>query len=178
MRRTIQSLTKPLGCMKSFKPPTALESQHEATSETWAFHPSSPTAATTKTNPLRQNVSPAENVTDIHTLAEFNELISKNPYVAVQAHAVWCGPCKAISPVYNKHAEVFANQGVTFARFDTDDVEDLAKELGIRSIPAFFFFENGEKSDSLTGANPSALEKHVKILAEKAGPVLSTNEDF
>ncbi|KAL7946972.1 thioredoxin M-type [Trichoderma barbatum] len=120
-------------------------------------------------------------VIDIKTKAQFDELTKTTPFVALQAHATWCGPCKAISPMFNKHAETLAiPEKYTFARFDTDEVPDLAFELGIRSIPAFFVFENGEKSETLTGANPPALQKLTASIAEKAkaGGELNTNEEF
>ena len=108
-------------------------------------------------------------VRDIKTVAEFKQLVESTPYVAIQAHAEWCGPCKAMTPIFDKAA---TDNGVeskyAFARFDTDEVSDLAQEFGIRSIPAFFFFENGEKVDNLSGANPPALNKLVATYAEKA----------
>ncbi|KYK56581.1 thioredoxin M-type [Drechmeria coniospora] len=108
-------------------------------------------------------------VIDITSKAQFDSLIKDNPYVAVQAHAEWCGPCKAISPMFKKHAENFTLPSrYVFARFDTDEVRDLAQELGIRSIPAFYFFEKGEKAANLAGANPTALLKQVEEYAEKA----------
>ncbi|KAM5354037.1 hypothetical protein ACJ41O_000687 [Fusarium nematophilum] len=108
------------------------------------------------------------NVTDIKTKAQFDELIKSTPYVVLQAHATWCGPCKAISPLFNKHADALSVPSkYAFARFDTDDVPDLAFELGIRSVPAFFFFENGDKDETVNGAVPPALKKAVEARAEK-----------
>ncbi|CAM1509784.1 Fc.00g001190.m01.CDS01 [Cosmosporella sp. VM-42] len=108
-------------------------------------------------------------VTDIKTTQEFYKLIEDVPYVAIQAHATWCGPCKAIAPFFDKHAAALADpKTYAFARFDTDEVPDLAQELGIRSIPAFFFFEDGNKADNLGGANPPALKKVVEEYREKA----------
>lgn len=108
-------------------------------------------------------------VQSITTKAQFDELIEKTPHVVLQATASWCGPCKAITPLYNKHADTLSiPDRYAFARFDTDDVPDLAFELGIRTIPAFFFFENGDKANTVAGANPPLLKKAVEEVGEKA----------
>ena len=44
-----------------------------------------------------------------------------------------------------------------FAKFDVDALPDLAQELGVRAMPTFYFFKDGEKVDSFAGANPPAL---------------------
>ncbi|KAI9896120.1 hypothetical protein N3K66_009020 [Trichothecium roseum] len=116
-------------------------------------------------------------VVDITSLSQFKDLVNSKPFVALQATATWCGPCKAISPFFVKHSDEHTSDKYVFARFDTDDVADLAQELGIRSIPAFFIFEDGEKADNLNGANPPALAKLTAEYGEKA-KALSTSEDF
>ncbi|QPC77187.1 hypothetical protein HYE68_007939 [Fusarium pseudograminearum] len=107
-------------------------------------------------------------VVDITSKAQFDELVKKTPYVALQAHASWCGPCKAISPIFKKQADQHTSEKFAFAKFDTDDVPDLAFELGIRSIPAFFFFENGDKDSDLLGAVPPKLTAAISGYADKA----------
>jgi thioredoxin 1 len=108
-------------------------------------------------------------VVEITTKAQFDALLLSSPYVALQAHASWCGPCKAISPFFAKHAtQLSVPDSYTFAKFDTDEVPDLAFDLGIRSIPAFFFFENGDKAHTVQGANPAALKKTIDDVAAKA----------
>ena len=41
-------------------------------------------------------------------------------------------------------------------------------ELDIPAIPASFFFEHGEKTNTFTGANPQALHEAVSELSSKA----------
>lgn len=108
-------------------------------------------------------------VVQITSKAQFDTLIQSTPYVAVQASASWCGPCKAISPMFVKHSDALGVENqYAFAKFDTDDVPDLAFELGVRSLPTFYFFEQGTKADySVTGANPPALKKTVEEVADK-----------
>lgn len=119
-------------------------------------------------------------VVDIKTKDEFDSLVKSTPYVALQAHAPWCGPCKTIAPFFTRHA---ASQSVpqkyTFARFDTDEVPDLAYELNIRSIPAFYFFEKGDRASKLdvAGTSPPALKKSVDECYAKAQAKPSTARD-
>ncbi|RGP79213.1 thioredoxin 1 [Fusarium longipes] len=115
-------------------------------------------------------------VTEIKTKAQFDELVKTTPYVALQAHAAWCGPCKAISPIFKKQAEKHTSEKFAFAKFDTDDVPDLAHELGIRSIPAFFFFEDGDKAGDLVGAVPPKLIAALDGYADKAKGGAATEE--
>lgn len=46
---------------------------------------------------------------------------------------------------------------VYFAKFDVDALPDLAQELGIRAMPTFVIFKNGDKADEFVGANPPGL---------------------
>lgn len=108
-------------------------------------------------------------VVDIKTKAQFDELLKSSSLVSLQAHAEWCGPCKAISPFFEKHATAAAiPDKYTFARFDIEEVPDLSQELGIKSIPAFFFFENGTLEENIVGTKPADLKKAVDGFAAKA----------
>jgi len=54
---------------------------------------------------------------------------------------------------------------VHFTKVDVDDVPDLAQELGIRAMPTFLIFKDGEKFKEVVGANPIALEAAIKEAA-------------
>lgn len=49
-----------------------------------------------------------------------------------------------------------------FYKLDVDEVPDVAQELGIRAMPTFLLFRNGEKIAEVVGANPKALEAAIK----------------
>jgi thioredoxin 1 len=50
---------------------------------------------------------------------------------------------------------------VHFIKLDVDEVPDVAQELGIRAMPTFLIFKNGEKVGEVVGANPPALKAAI-----------------
>ena len=54
---------------------------------------------------------------------------------------------------------------IAFAKFDVDQLPELAQELRIKAMPTFTFFKDGKQVDEFVGANPPALkallEKHT-----------------
>ncbi|KAF4968010.1 hypothetical protein FSARC_4571 [Fusarium sarcochroum] len=108
-------------------------------------------------------------VIDLKSEAQFAELISKIPYVIVQAYAPWCPPCRTISPVYDKYSDTYSQpEKCLFTRLNIDDCDELASELGIRSMPAFYFLRNGDKVGNIVGADQSALKELVQAFSNEA----------
>ena len=54
--------------------------------------------------------------------------------------------------------ETALSQAIEFVKFDVDELPDLTADLGVRAMPTFFVFKNGDKVDELVGANPQALQ--------------------
>lgn len=74
---------------------------------------------------------------------EFNELIKGDKPVVCDFFAIWCGPCKMLSPVMEKTAESFKDKAV-FVKVDVDKCPELAVRYGVMSIPLVAVFKNGE----------------------------------
>jgi len=91
----------------------------------------------------------------IESLPEFYQIINKDRPAVVDFWATWCGPCKAIAPVFDRLSEEMTN--VDFYKVDVDDQEDVAQEAGVRMMPTFLVFKGGIKVDSTMGADPQAL---------------------
>lgn len=107
-------------------------------------------------------------VIEVKSLEHFNKLISENPKVAVDFKAVWCGPCKVISPVFKKLAEEHKDS-VVFLEVDVDTVGPVAQEYKIMAMPTFKFFLNGKEQEdkAIQGANKVVLTETVKKLADE-----------
>lgn len=77
--------------------------------------------------------------------------------------AEWCGPCKAISPHIERLSE--EHQNVKFFKVDVDQLSEVAAENGISAMPTFLFFKNGEKVETVRGANPPAITAALSKVA-------------
>jgi len=107
-------------------------------------------------------------VHNIRSKEEFATTINSNKIVIVDAFATWCGPCKVIAPqIVNWSEDPRFSDKVYFAKFDVDELPELAQELGIRAMPTFTFFVDGKKADEFVGANPQAL---LQVLEKQVLP--------
>ena len=78
------------------------------------------------------------------------EVKESNKVVLVDFYADWCGPCKMMSPIVDKIAEEIGEQAKV-CKLNVDDVQDIAFEYNVMSIPTLIIFKNGEVFDTLVG---------------------------
>ena len=86
--------------------------------------------------------------------------------------APWCGPCRAIAPVFAALAAQHAGPGVAFVKIDVDENEVTAAQLGVRGVPAFFFLVDGRAVHSFAGPDSAQLRAVVEALAGEELPPL------
>lgn len=89
----------------------------------------------------------------VATVATFKDIIFGPKPVMVDFWAVWCGPCRMLSPTVDELAETYADK-IDVVKCNVDDCQEIAMEYGIRSIPTLLFFKNGEVVDRSVGAVP------------------------
>lgn len=65
--------------------------------------------------------------------------------------AAWCGPCKAMAPVFEQAAARLEPR-VRLAKIDTDRDQTLSAQLGIRGIPTLILFSGGREIARSSGA--------------------------
>ena len=87
--------------------------------------------------------------------------------MVLDCFATWCGPCKAIAPKIVQMSHEHPN--VKFFKLDVDEVPETAQELGIRAMPTFLIFRDGEKVGEVVGAQAAAIKAAVEE-AERGVP--------
>ena len=63
--------------------------------------------------------------------------------------AVWCGPCRVLTPVMNEIKSNFSN--VKFEEYDIDEYSDITEEYGVRSVPTVIIVKDGIEVNRFTG---------------------------
>ncbi len=90
------------------------------------------------------------------TKANFeDEVLNSKVPVLVDFWAVWCGPCKMVSPVVAKLGEKHAGK-LKVGKVNVDEQMELAEKYNISSIPTLTLFKDGQVVDQKIGALPMA----------------------
>lgn len=104
-----------------------------------------------------------QTLTKKNSEAEFNEKVKNSTgLVVVDCYATWCGPCRAIAPRVAQLS--IEHSAAKFYQIDVDELSNVAADLGIRAMPTFILYKNGERlaGADVVGANANALEQAVK----------------
>lgn len=86
--------------------------------------------------------------------------------VLVDFWADWCAPCQTLIPILEKLAEEYQG-GFILAKVNSDQCQNLAAQLGVRSLPTVKLFKAGQPVDEFMGALPESevrafLDKHIE----------------
>lgn len=84
------------------------------------------------------------------TNTNIDEILAGDKPVMIDFWAVWCGPCKMLSPTVDEVAEEYEGR-VAVCKCNVDDADEVAMRFRIRNIPTLMFFKGGEMVERLVG---------------------------
>lgn len=74
----------------------------------------------------------------------YKELINTDPVMLVEFFATWCPHCRAMMPVVEQVRELLDGRA-SVVQLDIDKNSSEADEAGVRSVPTFILYKNGEE---------------------------------
>ncbi|WP_142856881.1 thioredoxin [Salinigranum halophilum] len=99
----------------------------------------------------------------VKSKAHLDELVAEHDVVLADFYADWCGPCKMLEPTV---AEIAAETEVAVVKVDIDELQDLARDAGVRSVPTLQFYAHGEEAKRLIGVQDK--DALLDVIAELA----------
>lgn len=93
------------------------------------------------------------------------EVLDAGVPVLVDFWAVWCGPCRMLTPTIESLASEYEGK-VKVAKVNVDENQQLAAKYGIMSIPTVMIFHEGKVVEQFIGVQPKgvyedALKKYI-----------------
>lgn len=107
--------------------------------------------------------------------ASFSAFLENHPVAMVDVWASWCGPCRMMEPVVEELAAEWAGRAAV-GKLNSDENQDVTMKFGIRGIPTFLFFKNGQLVAKLVGARPK--RDFEEVLRQVEGKSADADQAF
>ncbi|VBB72296.1 Putative thioredoxin-like protein [Podospora comata] len=102
---------------------------------------------------------------EVTSSAQFQTILQTNALVVADFYADWCGPCKAIKPIFEKASEELSHENVlAFIKVNTDTQKDIAQAYNVTSLPTFIYFRNGQITSRVKGADVQKLSGMLETI--------------
>ena len=96
----------------------------------------------------------------------FQDTVTGEGTTIVDFWAPWCGPCRSFAPVFE--AAAGKHEDITFAKVNTEEQQELAAALNIRSIPTLMVFRERvvlfNQAGALSAGQFDSLIEQVKAV--------------
>lgn len=90
--------------------------------------------------------------------------------VLVDFWAPWCEPCKTLGPILEKVINE-AGGGVVLAKVNIDEVQEIASQMQIKSVPTVVAFIDGRPVDAFAGVKTEGeIREFIGKIAPEIGP--------
>ena len=78
------------------------------------------------------------------------EVIESEQPVIIDFSAVWCGPCRMATPIFETVSEDFKDR-IKFVKIDVDKATEVSEKYNIQAVPTFLLIKNGKEVGRKTG---------------------------
>lgn len=100
---------------------------------------------------------------ELKSQSDFEKMIQKG-VTLVDFNAPWCGPCRAQEPVLNEMDMQYDGRA-DIATMNIDDHADVARDLGIQSIPTLILYKDGREVNRFVGLQQAKTLRQALELA-------------
>lgn len=99
-------------------------------------------------------------IIEIHSSEQYkSDVITNAQKSIVKISTSTCAPCKALAPLFKKLSEETENVSFFSLTPESDELQALAKELNITTVPTILVYENGAVTQTVRGMAPLAVLK-------------------
>ena len=101
-------------------------------------------------------------VKEIESVEQYDSIMSSQGVVVIDYHAVWCGPCKKIAPIYERTASEYPDVRFCKINVDTQGLGVIVNNNRVSSLPTFIIYKNGKEVERVVGANITQIINGIK----------------
>ncbi|GBF96393.1 hypothetical protein Rsub_09192 [Raphidocelis subcapitata] len=100
---------------------------------------------------------------------EIKQLAASGAVGVVDFTAKWCGPCKAVAPVYEQLSRQYPTARFLKVDIDNEQLQRTVMDHGITGVPTFAFYKGSQRVEAFTGARVDLLKSTLGRLGGGGG---------